>query len=122
MLGMRDKTRIIYLLHLRMLSQEVGDHAAVAVMSFHAHRQRLRTPKDQKRIERRKNRAYSILNKFYPFGVRFVRQSDETADAVRVPVQILGRRMYDYITTQIYRLLKIRRHAVVVANVFFFYG
>src|SRR5688572_2951704 len=116
MLWMGRKAGIVNLLNFRMLGQKVGNDAAILIVSFHSHGKSFCSAQYQKRIERRKDRTDPILHEFYPFRIGFVVQSDKSADAVGMSVEIFRRRMDNNVDTKINRLLKIGRHKRVVAN------
>ena len=83
-------------------------------MRVHANGQRLDSAQHQPRIERRENRAGSVLNELELLGVVFAFQHNDTADAVAVSVQILRRAVDHDVGAQLDRTLKVRTHERVV--------
>src|SRR5690606_11146547 len=113
---MGRKSRIMHLLNPRMLCKEICDRSAVLVVGLHPDGKRLCTTQNKERIKRREDRTGAVLHKADPFGVLVVIKCDKTADAVRMAVQVFGRRMHDDIYTVLDRTLEIRRKECVVAD------
>src|SRR5262245_33946713 len=92
---MARQTGIVDLLDLRVVVEEGGDFAAVAVVLLHSHGQRLGPAGGEPGVERRDDRANGVLQKSDPLSVFRPGRDDHAADAVAVPVYILRRRMHD---------------------------
>src|SRR5687767_3965671 len=105
---MRSKTRVVNFLHARMLGQEICNHASVLVVCLHPYRKRLCPAQYKEGIERREDSTNTVLNEFDPFRIRLVVQSNKPADAVRMAVKILCRRVNDDVASEIDRFLKVR--------------
>src|SRR6266542_5120096 len=87
------ETGIVNLLDLRVVVEESGNYAAVAVVLLHSHRQRLGPACSEPGVERRDDRAHGVLQKSDALGVFRPGRDDHAADAVTVPVKILRRRI-----------------------------
>ena len=62
-LRVRNETRIVNLLHGRMLGKKIRDDAPVLVVSFHPNGKGFSAPKYQERIERREDSTYYVMYK-----------------------------------------------------------
>src|SRR5438270_13207014 len=116
MLFVRERAGVVKLLDLRVLFEEGGDTSARRVVLLHAHGERLRAAQGQPRVEGREYRARAVLYELKPLGVALVIQHDHAADAVRVAVQILRRRVDDDVHAELYGALQVRRHERVGAH------
>src|SRR5438045_4880118 len=116
MLAVREQPRIVKLLHLRVLFEERGHLAPRRVVLLHSDGERLRPPQHKPRVEGREYRADAVLYELKPFRVLLIIKHNHTADAVRMSVQILRRRMDDDVNAELNRSLKVRRHESVVAH------
>ena len=99
-----------------MLFQKCGNCTARFVVLFHAQRQRLGAAHDEPGVERRKNRARTVLNEADPVCILFIVKDYDAADAIGMTVEILGRRMDHDIDAKLERALQVWRHKRVVAN------
>src|SRR2546423_1165276 len=108
MLFMRRRSGIVNLQHLRMIFDKCRDRAPGLVMLLHAQRESFYTAKHEPGIKRRENRAGTVLNKSDPTRIVFIIQNHCAADAVRVSIQKLGRRMNDNVYAEFNGPLKVR--------------
>src|SRR5215469_1973475 len=92
--------------YLFVLRQEVSDHAAAAVVNFHAGCERLHSTQDQPALEGRQNRPGGFLQKCESVGLLLIRTDDNSAKSVAVTVEELRGRVHDEIGSQRQGLLK----------------
>src|SRR5688572_33270914 len=79
-------------------------------MLFHPEGQRLRAAHHEKRVERRKNRAGTVLDKSNPIRILFIIQHHDAANAIRMTAEVLGGWMDHNIDAKSELQTKIRRH------------
>ena len=100
--------------HRLVGAQQVHDRQGTRAMALHPERQRLETALDQVAIQRPGHGPDGVLQKRQPRGEAAVVGRGKAAHHVRVPAQVLGRRMDDDVGAEAKRLLQPRRGEGVV--------
>ena len=114
MTGVSGQRGVQHGAHRSVGAQQVHDSQGVRAVALHPECQRLETALDQVAIERPGHGSDGVLQKGQPGGDAAVVGRCEAAHHVRVPGQVLGRRMHDDVRAQPERLLQPRRGEGVV--------
>ena len=80
---------------LGLRGEEFGDGAAIFLVGFHPQRQRLDAAQNEEALEGGKNSAGGLLDEEKALLVLGLRANERAAEAIRVAVEKLGRRVHD---------------------------
>ncbi len=97
-----------------MLGEELRDAGCVRAVPVHAYAEGLDAAQDEPGVERAGHRAHRVVVEREVLGECVVRGEQGAADDVRVPAEVLRRRMHDDVRTEGQRLLQVRRRERVV--------
>ena len=111
---MAAEARVEHALHPRVPLEVRRDRDGVLAVAVHPHRERLHAAEHEPRVERSGHRAERLLQEREPLRDRVVVRREEAADDVRVPADVLRRRVEDDVGAERERLLEVRRGEGVV--------
>ena len=104
-LRVRGEPRVAHAAHARLPLEPGGELHRVLAMALHAHVERLHPAQREETVERPRDRADRVLQETEALGVLRVAivagDDRNSADDVRVPVQVLRRRVHDDVEAEL---------------------